>query len=298
MTASRPVIQGSLVALVTPMTADNQLDWDALTALVQFHLDNGTNALVPVGTTGESATLSVDEHLKVVDAVVKQVNGQIPVIAGTGANSTREALDLTKKAADLGVDACLLVVPYYNKPTQEGLYRHFLQIADSVDVGQILYNVPGRTITDMSNETVLRLANHKNIIGIKDATGDPDRGEALIQQAPEDFAVYSGDDITAYELMLRGAKGNISVTANIAPQLMSQLCSLALSGQRAEVEALQERLMPLHQSLFLEANPIPIKWALSHMRLMPPGIRLPLTPLSEECQLPLSEAMSSLGLTR
>ncbi|ODS23067.1 4-hydroxy-tetrahydrodipicolinate synthase [Candidatus Endobugula sertula] len=296
MTISRPLIQGSLVALATPMTVDNQLDWDALKVLVQFHLDNGTDALVATGTTGESATLSVDEHLKVVGEVIKQVNGRIPVIAGTGSNSTMEALKLTQQAADLGADACLLVVPYYNKPTQEGLYRHFSHIADTVNVAQILYNVPGRTMTDMSNETVLRLAGHKNIVGIKDATGDPDRGEALIQQLPDDFAVYSGDDITAYELMLRGAKGNISVTANIVPQLMSQLCVLALDGQRDEAEALQQRLMPLHQSLFLEANPIPVKWALNHMGLIPPGIRLPLTPLSERCQVPLSDAMMSLGL--
>lgn len=290
------LMQGSLVALVTPMTADNALDWDALTSLVQYHLDQGTHGIVAVGTTGESATLSVDEHLSVVKAVVKQVDGRIPVIAGTGANSTSEAIELTQAAKEIGVDACLLVVPYYNKPTQEGLYQHFSLIADSVDIPQILYNVPGRTITDMSNETVLRLTGHKNIIGIKDATGDVDRGEALIQQAPDDFMVFSGDDITAYELILRGGKGNISVTANVAPKLMSELCLVALSGQREQAESLQAALMPLHESLFTEANPIPVKWAMHKMGLMSLGIRLPLTPLSPSCQSPLSDALSALGI--
>jgi 4-hydroxy-tetrahydrodipicolinate synthase len=297
MANNSPLIQGSLVALATPMTADNALDWDALTALVQYHLDRGTNGIVAVGTTGESATLAVDEHLSVVRAIVKQVAGRIPVIAGTGANSTSEAIEVNQSAKDLGVDACLLVVPYYNKPTQEGLYQHFLQIANTVDVPQVLYNVPSRTITDMTNETVLRLAKHKNIIGIKDATGDMIRGEALIQQVPEGFVVYSGDDITAYDLMLRGAKGNISVTANVAPELMSELCRLALSGQRADAEVLQSRLMPLHQALFTEANPIPVKWALQRMGLIASGIRLPLTPLSVNLQPLLAEALISLGLT-
>ncbi|MFT5419458.1 MAG: 4-hydroxy-tetrahydrodipicolinate synthase [Candidatus Endobugula sp.] len=297
MADNSPLIQGSLVALATPMTADNTLDWDALTELVQFHLERGTHGIVAVGTTGESATLAVDEHLSVVKAIVKQVAGRIPVIAGTGANSTSEAIELTQAAKDIGVDACLLVVPYYNKPTQEGLYQHFLHIANAVEVPQILYNVPSRTITDMMNDTVLRLTNHKNIIGIKDATGDMLRGEALIQQVPEGFAVYSGDDITAYDLMLRGAKGNISVTANVAPELMSELCGLALSVQRADAEALQSRLMPLHEALFTEANPIPIKWALQHMGLIASGIRLPLTPLSKNLQPRLADALLSLGLT-
>jgi len=296
MTASRPLIQGSLVALATPMNPDNTLHWDALTALVQYHLDNGTHGIVAVGTTGESATLSVDEHLKVVAAIVKQVNGRIPVIAGTGANSTSEAIELTQAAKDIGVDACLLVVPYYNKPTQEGLYQHFIQIADAVDIPQIVYNVPSRTITDMVNDTVLRLANHKNIIGIKDATGDISRGEALIQQVPDHFCVYSGDDMTAFDLILRGAKGNISVTANVAPVLMSRLCTLALEGQREQAQALQQVLTPLHNALFSEANPIPVKWALNYMGLMPSGIRLPLTHLSESYQAPLQEAIDALGL--
>lgn len=290
------IIQGSLVALVTPMKADNSLDWDALTALVQWHLDEGTDGIIAMGTTGESATLSVSEHLSVIKAVVDQVNGRIPVIAGTGANSTSEAVELTQAAKDLGVDACLLVVPYYNKPTQEGLYRHFTHIADSVDIPQILYNVPGRTITDMSNETALRLAPHKNIVGIKDATGDIARGEALIQQAPENFVVLSGDDLSAYDLILRGAKGNISVTANVAPRLMAELCRLSLAGQRPDAEALQARLLALHNSLFVEANPIPVKWALYKMGMMASGIRLPLTLLSESSQLLVTDALTHLGL--
>jgi 4-hydroxy-tetrahydrodipicolinate synthase len=297
MADSSPLIQGSIVALATPMTTDNTLDWDALNALVQYHLDRGTHGIVAVGTTGESATITVDEHLSVVQAIVKQVARRIPVIAGTGANSTSEAIELTQAAKNIGVDACLLVVPYYNKPTQEGLYQHFSHIANTVDVPQILYNVPSRTVTDMSNDTVLRLASQKNIIGIKDATGDMLRGEALIQQVPEGFAVYSGDDITAYDLLLRGAKGNISVTANVAPELMSELCNLALSAQRADAEALQSRLMPLHEALFTEANPIPVKWALQRMGLIGSGIRLPLTPLSENLQPRLTDALLSLGLT-
>jgi 4-hydroxy-tetrahydrodipicolinate synthase len=292
------IIQGSLVALVTPMKADNSLDWDALTALVQFHLDEGTDGIVAVGTTGESATLSVSEHLSVIKAVVEQVNGRIPVIAGTGANSTSEAVELTQAAKDLGVDACLLVVPYYNKPTQEGLYRHFMHIADSVDIPQILYNVPGRTITDMSNETALRLATHKNIIGIKDAPGDIARGEALIQQSPENFVVLSGDDLSAYDLILRGAKGNISVTANVVPRVMADLCQLSLGGQRTEAEALQARVLALHHSLFIEANPIPVKWALYKMGMMTSGIRLPLTLLSESSQLAVTDALTHLGLAK
>jgi 4-hydroxy-tetrahydrodipicolinate synthase len=289
-------IQGSLVALATPMKADNSLDWDALTALVQWHLDQGTNGIVAVGTTGESATLSVSEHLAVIKAVVEQVDGRIPVIAGTGANSTSEAVELTQAAKDIGVDACLLVVPYYNKPTQEGLYRHFAHIADAVDIPQILYNVPGRTITDMENETVLRLAGHKNIIAIKDATGDIERGESLIQKIPSDFAVFSGDDITAYELMLRGAKGNISVTANVLPKLMAELCEAAIQGKRVEAESLQARLLPLHDAMFTEANPIPVKWALHCMGLMGPAIRLPLTPLSNAFHPSLKNVLAKFGL--
>jgi 4-hydroxy-tetrahydrodipicolinate synthase len=298
MANNSAMIQGSLVALVTPMTADNRLDWDALTSLVQFHLENQTSGIVAVGTSGESATLSVDEHLQVVEAVVKQVDGRIPVIAGTGANSTSEAIELTTAAKNLGVDACLLVVPYYNKPTQEGLYQHFLHIANSVDVPQILYNVPGRTITDMDNKTVLRLVSHPNIIGIKDATGDMVRCKALIDQVPNDFLVLSGDDETANQLMLMGGKGNISVTANVAPQQMTELCRVSMLGDQLASETLQAKLMPLHNALFSEANPIPVKWALHKMGLISSGIRLPLTTLSETCQPALLAAMTALGLLK
>lgn len=296
-----PSIQGSMVALVTPMQSNGKLDWQSLDELVDWHIDQGTHGIVAVGTTGESATLSVEEHLQVVDRVVKCVKNRITVIAGTGANSTSEAIELTQAAADLGVDACLLVVPYYNKPTQEGLYQHFLAVADAVAIPQILYNVPGRTITDMSNETTLRLASHPNIIGIKDATGDMDRGKALIDKVPSGFRVYSGDDPTAVELMLLGAQGNISVTANVAPRAMSQLCTLAIAGQGDDEQAraaqsLQASLMPLHNALFTESNPIPVKWALARLGRMPSGIRLPLTPLSPENTGVLEDAMASLSL--
>ncbi len=285
-----------MVALVTPMQVNGELDSASLNRLVDFHLDNGTNALVAVGTSGESATLSVREHLQVVEQVVERVDGRIPVIAGTGANSTGEAIELTRVAKSIGVDACLLVVPYYNKPTQQGLYQHYLRIADTVAVPQILYNVPSRTITDMCDEVVLQLASHENIVGIKDATGDMARAKAVIDAAPNDFAVYSGDDLTAVELMLLGGKGNISVTANVAPQLMSQLCELAIGGKTQQAQALQQQLMPLHQALFFEANPIPVKWALHLMGCISEGIRLPLTPLSARFHQQLQEAMTALAL--
>jgi 4-hydroxy-tetrahydrodipicolinate synthase len=289
-------IQGSMVALVTPMHADGSLDWQALDQLVEFQIEQGTNAIIAVGTTGESATLSISEHLQVVERIVEKTNSRIPIIAGTGANSTSEAVELTESAKKIGVDACLLVVPYYNKPTQEGLYRHYMQVADSVDVPQILYNVPGRTITDMLNETTLRLAPHENIIGIKDATGDMERGRALIAQAPENFSIYSGDDPSAAELMLLGGKGNISVTANVAPRQMADLCQLAIAGQSEEARALQDTLLPLHNALFTEANPIPVKWAVAQMGLMAKGIRLPLTPLTGANQQTLRDAMSALSI--
>ncbi|MGH1484634.1 MAG: 4-hydroxy-tetrahydrodipicolinate synthase [Cellvibrionaceae bacterium] len=289
-------LEGSMVALVSPMHADGSLDWEALDKLVDFHIEGGTSAIVAVGTTGESATLSVDEHLAVVKRVVERTNERTAVIAGTGANSTSEAVSLTKAAHDLGVDACLLVVPYYNKPTQEGLYQHYMQVADSVAVPQILYNVPGRTITDMENETVLRLAGHENIIGIKDATGDMARGRLLIEQAPENFTVYSGDDLTAVELMLLGAKGNISVTANVVPQKMADLCRLAIAGETDAARSLQDALVPLHNALFTESNPIPVKWAMHAMGLTPLGIRLPLTPLTQPNCERLREAMVALSI--
>ena len=297
MNQNGPALQGSMVALVTPMNVDASIDWLSLDKLVEFHVAEGTNTIVAVGTTGESATLSVGEHLQVIERVVERVNGRISVVAGTGANSTSEAVELTKSAQSVGVDACLLVVPYYNKPTQEGLFRHFSFIADAVDIPQILYNVPGRTITDMQNDIVLRLSGHDNIIGIKDATGDVARGKALIESLPDNFYVYSGDDPTAPELMLAGGKGNISVTANVIPRKMAELCRLAMAGETAAARSLQGELMPLHKALFTEANPIPVKWAVSALGLMPAGIRLPLTPLTDTNQQVLHTAMTSLALT-
>ncbi|MFT7223930.1 MAG: 4-hydroxy-tetrahydrodipicolinate synthase [Cellvibrionaceae bacterium] len=296
MINDRKTLQGSIVALVTPMHADGSLDLDSLDKLVEFHIEQGSNAIVAVGTTGESATLTSKEHLQVVERVVNCSSGRIPVIAGTGANSTGEALELSRAAQNIGVDACLLVVPYYNKPTQEGLYRHFMTLADKAPVDQILYNVPGRTITDIANDVVLRLAEHDNVVGIKDATGDLDRGKQLIDEAPDGFAVYSGDDFTAHELMLLGAEGNISVTANVAPHKMADLCRLSMEGRHAECRNLQEELMPLHQSLFTESSPIPVKWALYEMRRIPEGIRLPLTPLSVAQRTSLRQVLSRYSL--
>ncbi|MCU7649729.1 4-hydroxy-tetrahydrodipicolinate synthase [Pseudomonas piscis] len=290
------MIAGSMVALVTPMDAQGNLDWDSLSKLVDFHLQEGTNAIVAVGTTGESATLDVDEHIEVIRRVVDQVAGRIPVIAGTGANSTREAIELTTNAKIAGADACLLVTPYYNKPTQEGLYQHFRAIAEAVDIPQILYNVPGRTACDMQAETVIRLSTVKNIIGIKEATGDLERAKAILAGVRSDFLVYSGDDATAVELILLGGKGNISVTANVAPKAMSQMCAAAMAGDTAKARAIHETLMPLNKTLFIESNPIPVKWALHEMGLMPDGIRLPLTWLSAACHEPLRQAMRQSGV--
>ena len=290
------MIAGSMVALVTPMDAQGGLDWDALSKLVDFHLQEGTHAIVAVGTTGESATLSVSEHIEVIRRVVDQVAGRIPVIAGTGANCTREAIELTENAKNAGADACLLVTPYYNKPTQEGLYQHFRHIAESVAIPQILYNVPGRTVCDMLPDTVARLSSVPNIIGIKEATGDLQRAREVLDRVSKDFLVYSGDDATAVELMLMGGKGNISVTANVAPRAMSDLCAAAMRGEAAMARAINDRLMPLHKNLFIESNPIPVKWALREMGLIQQGIRLPLTWLSERCHEPLRLAMRQSGV--
>jgi 4-hydroxy-tetrahydrodipicolinate synthase len=290
------MIAGSMVALVTPMDAQGRLDWDSLSKLVDFHLQEGTHAIVAVGTTGESATLDYEEHIKVIEHVVKQVNGRIPVIAGTGANSTREAVELTRNAKQAGADACLLVTPYYNKPTQEGLYQHFKHIAEAVDIPQILYNVPGRTACDMLADTVVRLSRVPNIIGIKEATGDLARAKDIISRVDSDFLVLSGDDPTAVELILLGGKGNISVTANVAPRAMADLCNAALKGEAELARAINDKLMPLHKNLFLEANPIPVKWALHEMGLMPEGIRLPLTWLSATCHEPLRQALRQSGV--
>ena len=290
------MITGSLVALVTPMHANGEIDWSALKSLVEWHVAEGTHGIVAVGTTGESATLTVDEHCAVIKSVIETVNGRIPVIAGTGANSTREAIELTRLAKEAGADACLLVTPYYNKPTQEGLYQHYKAVAEAVAIPQILYNVPGRTGVDMLNSTVARLAGIPNIVGIKDATGDLVRGQELLNLVGDKMAVYSGDDGTAYELILMGAKGNISVTANVAPKVMSAVCEAALAGNAALAKALNEPLTALHNDLFVESNPIPVKWALVHMGRMESGIRLPLTPLADSCHDVVRAALQRAGL--
>tara|TARA_R110001592_G_scaffold296139_1_gene566451 strand:- start:4492 stop:5367 length:876 start_codon:yes stop_codon:yes gene_type:complete len=290
------MISGSIVALVTPMFEDGSLDWGSLDNILDFHLKNGTNAIVAVGTTGESATLNPSEHCKVIEHVVKKIAGRIPVIAGTGANSTTEAIELTQAAKNIGADACLLVSPYYNKPTQEGLYLHHRKVAESVEIDQILYNVPGRTAVDMSNEIVWRLADIPNITGIKDATGDIPRGTKLIQGLAGKIPVYSGDDATAYKLILAGAKGNISVTANVLPKLMSDLCAFALAGNEKQAIAINNVLSKLNECLFVEANPIPVKYALNKMALMASGIRLPLTPLSQSFHAILDEALKERNL--
>lgn len=290
------MITGSIVALATPMHSDGSLDWDRLDKFVDFQIENGTDSIVAVGTTGESATLSPAEHCKVIERVVIRAAGRIPIIAGTGANSTAEAIELSRAAKRVGADACLSVTPYYNKPTQEGLYQHFKAIAEAVDIPQILYNVPGRTAVDMLNETVVRLAAVENIIGIKDATGDVQRGIALVKSLPSDFAVYSGDDPTAFELILGGGKGNISVTANIAPKQMHELCSVALQGDDSKAKALNEALMPLHAAMFVESNPIPVKYAMHLMGLAENGIRLPLTSLDEKFHAQLTKELGTAGL--
>lgn len=289
------MIEGSLVALVTPMTTDGQLDWEALHNVVEWHLEQGTHAIVAVGTTGESATLSPTEHLDVIAKVVDQIQGRIPVVAGTGANATSEALEFTLGAKERGADACLSVTPYYNKPTQEGLYQHFKYVADRVAIPQILYNVPGRTGVDMSNETVVRLSKVANIVGVKDATGDVTRGKELLAQVPTEFAVYSGDDFTAVELILAGGKGNISVTANVVPGAMSELCVAALQGDAERAQEIHASLESLNQALFLESNPIPVKWALARMGKITEGIRLPMTTLAPQYQPTLESALKHVG---
>ena len=287
---------GSMVAMVTPMHDDGGVDWDALERLVEHHIAQATDAIVSVGTTGESATLDHDEHGEVIARTVKAVAGRIPVIGGTGANSTSEAISLTRAAADAGVDACLLVVPYYNKPPQEGLYQHFKAIAEAVAVPQILYNVPGRTAADMHNDVTLRLAEIENIVAIKDATNDLDRGRDLIDRVPEDFLIYSGEDGTACELMLSGGKGTISVTANAAPNLMHRMCQAAISGDADTARALNGQLADLHKAMFVESNPIPAKWAVAQQGLIGGGIRLPLVPLSTERHDEVRRALSSAGV--
>ncbi len=290
------MFHGSMVALVTPMQADGSLDDESLGRLVEFHIENGTDAIVAVGTTGESATLDEPEHCGLIRRVVGLVRGRVPVIAGTGANSTREAIDLTRCAMQAGADACLLVTPYYNKPTQEGLYLHFKAVAEAVPIPQILYNVPGRTACDMLPETVSRLAQISNIVGIKEATGNLDRAREILNRCGDKIDLYSGDDATAMEFVLLGGKGVISVTANVAPRLMHEMCVAALAGNRAEAEAINRRLEALHRDLFVESNPIPVKWALYEMGLIPPGIRLPLTFLSERHHEKVRQALKQAAL--
>jgi 4-hydroxy-tetrahydrodipicolinate synthase len=285
------MLQGSLVAIVTPMFDDGSLDLDALRALIDWHIDAGTDGIVIVGTSGESPTVSMDEHCLLIETTVKHVNGRIAVVAGTGANSTSEAIELTASAKAVGADACLLVTPYYNKPSQEGLYQHFAAVAAAVDIPQILYNVPGRTSCDMHNDTVLRLAKIKNIVGIKDATGGIERGTDLLLRAPKGFAIYSGDDATGMALMLLGSQGVISVTSNIAPKLMHEMCVAAMAGNVKVACEINAKLFALHQKLFIEANPIPVKWVLHEMGKIKAGIRLPMVNLSAQYHDVLRAAM-------
>ncbi|MDS4015556.1 MAG: 4-hydroxy-tetrahydrodipicolinate synthase [Candidatus Accumulibacter sp.] len=289
-------ITGSIVAIVTPMHADGSLDLPGLRRLVDFHVTEGTDAIVIVGTTGESPTVTLAEHCELIRVAVEQAAGRLPVIAGTGANSTAEAVELTRFAQQAGADAALSVVPYYNKPTQEGLYRHFRTIAEAVDLPVILYNVPGRTVADLSNDTALRLAEIPSIVGIKDATGSIDRGSELINRAPAGFSVYSGDDASACALILLGAKGNISVVANVAPRLMHEMCAVALQGDALQARVINARLHGLHRQLFCEANPIPVKWACQQLGLIESGLRLPLTPLSADCQARVRTALVQAGV--
>ncbi|HIF47922.1 4-hydroxy-tetrahydrodipicolinate synthase [Candidatus Thioglobus sp.] len=287
-------LTGSMVALITPMFDNGLVDFDALEALVEFHVESGTKAIITMGTTGESATLNQQEHIEVMKKTIEFADNRITIIAGTGANSTSEAIELTQAAKDMGADACLLVTPYYNKPTQEGLYQHYKLIAETVDIDQILYNVPGRTAVDLSVETAVRLSTIKNIIGIKDATGDLAVAQALIDQCPEDFLLYSGDDATAIEFILMGGHGGISVTANVAPKALSEAYEAAFNDDRTNAELINQPLINLHQNLFIESNPIPVKWALHKMGKCGSGIRLPLTKLSQQAQVTLEQDLSNL----
>ncbi|WP_454720743.1 MULTISPECIES: 4-hydroxy-tetrahydrodipicolinate synthase [Cupriavidus] len=289
-------INGSIVAIVTPMQEDGSLDFPALRALIDWHVAEGTDGIVIVGTTGESPTVTVDEHCELIRVAVEQADKRIPIIAGTGGNSTREAIELTAFAKRVGADASLQVVPYYNKPTQEGMYRHFRTIAESVELPVLLYNVPGRTVADMQPETILRLAQVPGIVGVKEATGNIDRAAQLIKDAPAGFAIYSGDDPTAIALMLLGGHGNISVTANVAPRKMHELCVAALKGDAITARRIHMELVALNKAMFVEANPIPVKWALQQMGKMQGGIRLPLTPLSPEYHDVVRKALSDAGL--
>ena len=290
------MIKGSIVAIVTPMLEDESLDLSSFRGLIDFHIEQGTDGIVVVGTTGESPTVNLEEHELLITEAVQHAAGRIAIIAGTGANSTREAIELASFSKRAGADASLTVVPYYNKPTQQGLYLHFKSIAEAVDMPHILYNVPGRTVADMHNDTVLRLAQIPNIVGIKDATGNIERGSDLLLRAPEDFAIYSGDDASTLALLLLGAHGTISVTANVAPKLMHDMCMAALAGDVVCAREINFRLLGLHQQLFIEANPIPVKWAVAQMGLMKNVLRLPMTPLSECAYRSVEQAMRQAGV--
>jgi 4-hydroxy-tetrahydrodipicolinate synthase len=291
------MITGSLVAIVTPMHEDGRLDMARFRGLIDWHVAEGTDGIVVVGTTGESPTVDFDEHKELIRVAVDHAKGRIPIVAGTGGNSTAEAVELTESAKKAGATACLSVVPYYNKPTQEGLYRHFRRIAESAGLPMVLYNVPGRTVADLQNDTVLRLAQVPGIIGIKDATANIERGTDLVKRAPRGFAVYSGEDSTALALILLGGQGVISVTANVAPRLMHEMCAAALVGDVRKARDINLRLLPLHQRLFVEANPIPVKWALAQMGRIEAGLRLPMTPLAERFHDALREALAEAGVT-
>ncbi len=284
-------IGGSMVAIATPMLLNGEIDYKSLEGLIEFHILNKTDVIVSVGTTGESATLDFKEHESVIKKTLEIVNGRLPVIAGTGANSTSEAIELTRKAKELGADACLLVTPYYNKPTQNGLYEHYKKIADTVSIPQILYNVPGRTSVDMLPNTVYRLSSHPNIIGIKEATGVESRSKELLEKCAENISIFTGDDKTSMRDMLLGFRGNISVTANIAPNQMHRMCTFAINGDKKEAERINNMVDTLHDSLFLESNPIPAKWALNNMSLIEKGIRLPLTWLDSKYHEDLEDAI-------
>ena len=290
------MFRGSMVALVTPMHGDGAVDDTALAALLDWHVDSGTDAIVAVGTTGESATLSVPEHAEVIRRTVEHVAGRVPVIAGTGANATAEAVELTRHAKDAGADAALLVTPYYNKPTQEGLYRHFRTVAESVELPQILYNVPGRTALDMAPETTARLSRLTNVVGIKEALGRVSRIVELLERCEDGFDVITGDDSTATESMLAGGHGDISVVANVVPAEMAALCRAAMAGDRARAEAIEARIGDLHAALFVESNPIPVKWALEQAGRIGAGLRLPLTPLDERCHATVRAALEKAGV--
>lgn len=291
----RPIV-GSIVALVTPMHDDGRVDYDGLRKLIDWHVAEGTDCVGVVGTTGESPTVTVEEHCEIIRVAVEHAKGRVPIMAGTGGNSTAEAIELTRYAKKVGADCTLSVVPYYNKPSQEGIYRHFKAIAEAVDIPMVLYNVPGRTVADMQHDTVLRLAQVPGIVGIKEATGNIERAQWLIRQAPRGFSIYSGDDGTAVALMLLGGHGNVSVTANVAPRAMHELCKAALAGQAREAAALQMKLLPLHQSLFVESSPAPTKWALARLGRIGGALRLPLVPLTPAGQEKVERALRDAGL--